>query len=66
LVSNDQLQVGDKIDDEFAVWIQCVTKAVTPGCEIGLALDKKVPDKTLKRLRKRGIWDVALVLISLA
>src|SRR5258708_2446823 len=66
LFSNDELQFGNKIDDELTVRIQRVPKGVTPGSEVGLALGEKGPDEALKGLRERGIGDVPLVLIELA
>src|SRR5258708_403895 len=66
LVSYDELQLGNKIDDQLTVRIQRVAKGVTPGSQVGLALGKKGPDEALKGLCERGIGDVPLVLIELA
>ncbi len=66
LFANDVLQFRDEIDDEQPVRLQRLTKRVTPFAQVFFVLAEERPDEALKRLRQRGIRNVALVLVELA
>src|SRR5262245_18861183 len=66
LFSQDKLQFGNQVHDEASVRTERLTNGIPPPVQLCLALTQKRPDKTLKGLRQRGIWDVALVLVKLA
>src|SRR5262249_25054834 len=57
LVADVEFQFRDEIDDEPAVWAQCVLKSVAPAGQFGVALSQKWPDEALKRLSERRIRD---------
>ena len=66
LFANDVLQFRDEIDDEQPVRLQRLTKRVAPFAQVFFVLAEERPDEALKRLRQRGIRNVALVLVELA
>ena len=66
LLSDEELQFGDKVDHEPPVRAQRLAQRVAPAGQFGVALAQKRADQALKRLRQRRIGDVALVLIELA
>lgn len=66
LLANDMPQFRDEIDDEQSVRTQRVTKSVLPFAQVFLALAEKPPDEALKCLGKRGMRNVALVLVGFA
>ena len=65
LVSDDELELRDKVDHERPIRAQRLRQSVAPTIQLGVALAEKVPNQALKRLRERRIRDVALVLIEL-
>ena len=66
LLANDVLQFRDEIDDQLSVRLQRLTKRVAPRVQVVFVLAEERPDQALKRLRQRGIRNVALVLVELA
>ena len=67
LRADDELQLGDEIDDQLAVRAERLVRAVAPVGDARASLwPRSVPDELLEGLRERGIRDVALVLIELA
>src|ERR1700722_4064647 len=66
LISDDQLQFGNQIDDELAKRVQRVAESLAPGRQIRVALCEELPDKTLKSLCERCVRDIALMLVELA
>src|SRR5258708_4456363 len=66
LLSDDELEFRDEIDDERAVRAQCLLKRGLPSGKLGLALSQYRTDEILKGLRQGGIWNVALILVELA
>ena len=66
LLSDEELQFGDKVDHELPVRAQRLAQRVAPAGQLGVALAQERADQALKGLRQRGIRDVALVLIELA
>src|SRR5271168_3272105 len=65
LCSDNELQLGDKIDDQLAVRTQRLLENVPPPAERCLALAQKRADEALESLGQGGVWDVALVLVEL-
>src|SRR5262249_17863746 len=65
LFANDELQLGDEVQQERSVRAQRFPQSFAPGRQLGLALRQKAADETLKGLRQRGIRDVSLVLVEL-
>ena len=66
LLSDDELQLGDKVDHEPTVRAQRLAKSIAPAGQLGVALAQKRADQALKGLRQRRIGNVALVLIEFA
>src|SRR5262245_20029860 len=66
LLSDDELQLRNKIDDEPSARADCLTNGVSPLAQLCFALAQKGTDKGLKGLRQSGVRDVALVLIEFA
>src|ERR1700704_3981976 len=66
LRSDNELELGDQVDDELTVRAQRVANAVPPAADLGLCLAQDLADEVLECLRQRGIGDVALVLVELA
>ena len=66
LRSNNELQLGDKIDDQLAVRAQSLAQGVAPPAKLRLVLAEKGPDETAEGLGQGGVRDVALVLVELA
>jgi hypothetical protein len=64
--ADNELQLGDEVDDEPAVRAQRLAERVAPAGQLDVALAQKRSDQALKRLRQRRIGDVALVLVELA
>src|ERR1700733_1446533 len=64
LFSDNELEVGDEIDHERAVWAQCLLKGGSPSIELRLRLSQHRAYDALKGLRQSGIRNVALVLIK--
>src|ERR1700722_1758416 len=66
LVTDDELQLGNKISHEPAVRAQRLQKGIAPTTKFGVALPEERPNKALKSLGQRRIRNVALVLVELA
>ena len=66
LFTDDELQFGDEIDHEPSVRAECLQKGIAPARQLGLALAEKRSHQALKRLRQRGVRDVAFILVELA
>src|ERR1700738_1879438 len=64
LLSDDELQFWNQIDDKASVRTQRLTKGLAPASELGFALAEKWMDKAPKGLRQGGVRDVALVLVD--
>ena len=66
LFSDDELQFRNEVDDKQGVRAERLLKGVAPDAQLCFALAQKRTDQALKRLRQRGIRNVALVLVELA
>src|SRR5258707_8908816 len=66
LVSDDELQFRNELDDEPCVRAERLEKRGAPGRQVGLAFRQKTPGEALESLSERRIGNVALVLIELA
>src|SRR5580704_5742576 len=66
LVSDDDLQFRDEVDDQSRVRAKRLRKCVAPNRQLGVALAEKRPDKAAKSLYQGRIGDVALVLVELS
>src|SRR6516225_5357186 len=66
LLSDNQLQLGDSVDNELPIETQRLPKGIAPVAQFRVAFSQKRTDQALKRLRQRRIRDVALVLVELA
>ena len=66
LLSDNQLQFGDKVDHQLPVRAQGVFERRAPDRQVGVAGREQAADETLKRLRERRIRNPALALIELA
>src|SRR6266404_658197 len=60
------LQFRDEVYNQQSVRTQRLTEGVAPDPQLRFGLTQKTTDEALKRLRQRGIGNVALVLIELA
>src|ERR1700723_2832736 len=63
--SNNELQLGDKIDDKLAVQAQRFGQGVSPPAKLHLALAQNGPHEAAEGLSQGGVGDVALVLVEL-
>src|SRR5262245_25470443 len=66
LVSDDECQFRNEVDNEQRVWAECLLNGIVPDAQLLFPLAQERTDKTLKRLRQSGIRNVALVLVELA
>ena len=66
LISDDQLQFRNQINDELAKRVQRFAESLAPGRQTRVALCEELPYKTLKSLSERPVRDIAFVLIELA
>src|SRR5215472_12706369 len=65
LLAKDERELGDQVDDELSVRVQCLSKSITPLAQLGFALPEKRPDQALEGLRQGSIGDFTLVLVEL-
>src|ERR1700730_1142484 len=66
LFSDDELELGDEINDKRAVWTQRLLKAVPPSAKLRLTLPQYRADEALEGLRQGRIRNVALRLVEFA
>src|SRR5262249_6908327 len=66
LLSDDELELGDKIEEQRSVRGEGLTKLLPPLAKLGLGLAQKLPEKALERLGQRGVGNVAPELLELA
>ena len=66
LCSDNELELGNEVDDELAVRAQRLAEGVPPPAKLRLALAEKGPDEAAEGLGQGGVRDVALVLVELA
>src|ERR1700757_1376522 len=66
LVTDDELQLRNQVDNKLSVRVQCFAKGLAPSSQLWIALAKKWSDQALKGLRQGRIGDVTLVLVELA
>ena len=66
LLSDHQLQLWNQVHDELTIGTQRVAERLPPAAKFHFALAQEGADKALEGLGKRGVWDVALVLVEFA
>ena len=66
LFPEDELHLGDEIDDDLAIRAQCFLKSGPPIANLRVAFDEDLTNQGLKRLCQSRVRDVALVLVELA
>ncbi|MGC2786900.1 MAG: hypothetical protein WA397_24340, partial [Roseiarcus sp.] len=66
LRSDNELELGNEVDDELAVRAQRLAQGVPPPAQLGFALAEKGPHEAPEGLGQGGVRDVALVLVELA
>ncbi|HET6408986.1 MAG TPA: hypothetical protein VFG14_13955 [Chthoniobacteraceae bacterium] len=66
LGSDNQLELGNQVDNELAVGAKRLAQDSPPSLELGLVLAQKRSNQASECLSKCGVRDVALVLIELA
>src|SRR6266404_3181200 len=66
LSPDQELKLGNEVDDELTVRADCLAQRVSPPVKLGIALAQKRMDKALEGLAKSGVRNVALVLVELA
>jgi hypothetical protein len=66
LFSDNELELGNKVDDKLAVRAQRLAQGVLPPAKLGLALAEKGSHEAPEGLGQGGVRDVALVLVELA
>src|SRR5882757_11315742 len=66
LFPDQELKLGNEVDDELTVRADCLAQRVLPSAEFDIAVAKDRPNERLKSLCESGIRDVALVLVELA
>src|SRR5262249_17874500 len=64
--ADNELHLGNEIDDQSCVRSQCVLQGVAPGRKVCFALAEEWPGQILKSLCQRRVGNVAFVLIELA
>src|SRR6188768_278608 len=65
LLADDKFQFWYQVHHQLAVWAKRLTQRLTPRAKVDVVLSQQWPDEALKRLRQRGIGNVALVLVEL-
>src|SRR5258708_1882151 len=66
LSPDQELKLGNEVDDELTVRADCLAQRILPAAEIGIALAKDRANERLKSLCESGVRDVAFVLVELA
>src|SRR5580693_4091972 len=66
LFPDEELDLGDKVDDQLAVRFHRVQKGVPPLADLLFALDQDLTHQHLEGLSQRRIGYVALVVVELA
>src|SRR5882757_2699227 len=64
LFSDDELQLGNEVDNELTVWAQRLAQAIPPAAKLGLALAHDRANESLKSLCESCVRDVAFVLVE--
>src|SRR5262249_52353396 len=66
LLADDELQLGDEVEEQRSVRVQRPTELIPPPAQLGLRLAEELPDQALEGLGQGGVGNVALELVELA
>src|SRR5215471_10488358 len=66
LLSDDELELGDEIEEQPGVRCERLTKLLSPLAQLGLGLGQELPDQTSESLGQRRVRNVAPELVELA
>jgi len=64
LFTDNQLELGDDVRHELAVWPDRIQYGGSPTTKLGFAFAEDLTNKTLESLGQRRVWDFSLVLFE--
>src|SRR5512132_763503 len=66
LLADHELQLGNQVDNQRAVWIQRLTQLLPPLIKLGVGLREKLANQALNGLSQGSVRNIALQLIEFA